>query len=114
MLSIGYNVQDLLRDASCYDLLASEARLTSFVAISQGILPQDHWFSLGRLMTTADGELVLLSWGGTMFEYLMPLLVMPSYENTLLDQTYRVVVKRHIEYGKLRGIPGAYQSPATA
>jgi cyclic beta-1,2-glucan synthetase len=105
MLSIGYNVQDLRRDASCYDLLASEARLTSFVAISQGILPQDHWFSLGRLMTTADGELVLLSWGGTMFEYLMPLLVMPSYENTLLDQTYRVVVERHREYGKLRGVP---------
>lgn len=105
MLSIGYNVQDLRRDASCYDLLASEARLTSFVAISQGILSQDHWFSLGRLMTTADGELVLISWGGTMFEYLMPLLVMPSYENTLLDQTYRVVVKKHIEYGKRRGVP---------
>lgn len=105
LLSIGYNVQDMRRDASCYDLLASEARLTSFVAISQGILPQDHWFSLGRLMTTAGGELVLLSWGGTMFEYLMPLLVMPSYENTLLDQTYKVVVKRHIEYGKLRGVP---------
>lgn len=105
LLAIGYNVQDMRRDASCYDLLASEARLTSFVAISLGILPPDHWFALGRLMTTAGGELVLLSWGGTMFEYLMPLLVMPSYENTLLDQTYRVVVKRHIEYGKLRGVP---------
>lgn len=105
MLSIGYNVQDLRRDASCYDLLASEARLSSFVAISQSRLPQDHWFSLGRLLTTAGGELVLLSWGGTMFEYLMPALVMPSYENTLLAQTYRTVVKRQIEYGQLRGVP---------
>lgn len=105
MLAIGYNVSDLRRDASCYDLLASEARLSSFVAISQGRLPQDHWFSLGRLLTSADEELVLLSWGGTMFEYLMPPLVMPTYENTLLDQTYRTVVKRQIEYGRLRGIP---------
>lgn len=105
MLAIGYNVQDLRRDVSCYDLLASEARLSSFVAISQGRLPQDHWFSLGRLLTTTDEELVLLSWGGTMFEYLMPALVMPTYESTLLDQTYRIVVKRQIEYAKLRGVP---------
>ena len=105
LLSIGYNVNDLRRDESCYDLLASEARLTSFLAIAQGKLRQDHWFSLGRQLTTAGGELALLSWGGTMFEYLMPALVMPTYENTLLDQTYKAVVRRHIEYGEQRDVP---------
>ncbi|HWQ18918.1 MAG TPA: glucoamylase family protein [Methanotrichaceae archaeon] len=105
LLSIGYNVNDLRRDESCYDLLASEARLTSFLAIAQGKLRQDHWFSLGRQLTTAGGELALLSWGGTMFEYLMPALVMPTYENTLLDQTYKAVVRRQIEYGQQRSVP---------
>jgi len=105
LLAIGYNVDDLRRDESCYDLLASEARLSSFVAIAQGRLKQEHWFSLGRMLTTADGELALLSWGGTMFEYLMPQLIMPSYENTLLNQTYRAIVKRQIEYGEQRGVP---------
>ncbi len=89
LLAIGYNVTDRRRDPSYYDLLASEARLCSFVAIAQGQLPQESWFALGRLLTTADGEPVLLSWSGSMFEYLMPLLVMPTYENTLLDQTYK-------------------------
>ena len=88
LLAIGYNVGERRRDASYYDLLASEARLCSFVAIAQGQLPQENWFALGRLLTTAGGEPVLLSWSGSMFEYLMPLLVMPTYENTLLDQTY--------------------------
>jgi len=105
LLAIGYNVSDLRRDRGCYDLLASEACLASFVGIAQGKLRQSHWFSLGRLITTARGELVLLSWGGTMFEYLMTLLVMLDYENTLLDQTYRAVVARQIEYGRQRGVP---------
>lgn len=105
LLAIGYNVSDLRRDRGCYDLLASEARLASFVGIAQGKLRRSHWFSLGRLLATARGELALLSWGGTMFEYLMPLLVMPDYENTLLDQTYRAVVARQIEYGRQRGVP---------
>ena len=93
------------RDASYYDLLASEARLCSFVAIAQGQLPQESWFALGRLLTTAGGEPTLLSWSGSMFEYLMPLLVMPTYENTLLDQTCKAAVERQIEYGKKRGVP---------
>ncbi len=70
---------------SYYDLLASEARFSTFIGISQGKLPQESWFSLGRQLTNAGGESVLLSWTGSMFEYLMPLLVMPTYENTLLD-----------------------------
>lgn len=105
LLAIGYNVDELRRDASYYDLLASEARLINFVAIAQGKVPQESWFALGRLLTTAGGKPVLLSWSGSMFEYLMPLLVMPTFENTLLDQTYKATVARQIEYGRQRGIP---------
>ncbi len=105
LLAIGYNVDCLRRDESCYDLLASEARLSSFVAVAQGSLKQEHWFALGRMLTLAGGELALLSWGGTMFEYLMPQLIMPTYENTLLNQTYRAIVRRQIEYGKQRNVP---------
>ncbi len=105
LLSIGYNVDERRLDASYYDLLASEARLASFVAIAQGQLPQDNWFSLGRLLTTSGGEPVLLSWTGSMFEYLMPTLVMPSYEGTLLDQTCRAAVARQIEYGNQLNVP---------
>ena len=105
LLAIGYNVSAHRRDSSYYDLLASEARLTSFVAIAQGQLPQENWFALGRLLTAAGGDPILLSWSGSMFEYLMPLLVMPTYENTLLDQTCKAVVDRQIEYGRQRGVP---------
>ncbi|MFH1268459.1 MAG: glucoamylase family protein, partial [Planctomycetota bacterium] len=105
LLFIGYNVGDNRPDKGYYDLLASEARLGSFFAISQGQLGQEHWFALGRLLTTSRGAPALLSWSGSMFEYLMPLLVMPTYENTLLDQTYKAVVRRQIEYGRQRGVP---------
>ena len=104
LLAIGYNVGERRQDPSYYDLLASEARLSSFVAIAQGQLPQESWFALGRLLTTAGGEPTLMSWSGSMFEYLMPLLVMPTYENTLLDQTYQAAVERQIAYGKQRGV----------
>ncbi|MDD5206506.1 MAG: glucoamylase family protein, partial [Desulfobacterales bacterium] len=105
LLAIGYNISKNRRDASYYDLLASEARLASFVAIAQGQLPQENWFALGRLITAAAGEPALLSWSGSMFEYLMPLLVMPTYEHTLLDDTYKAAVARQIKYGKKRGVP---------
>ena len=105
LLSVGYSVEEKRRDSSYYDLLASEARLSSFVGIAQGQLPQESWFALGRLLTTVGGKPILLSWSGSMFEYLMPLLVMPTYENTLLDQTYKASVKRQIEYGLQRGVP---------
>jgi cyclic beta-1,2-glucan synthetase len=105
LLAIGYNVNDRRKDSSYYDLLASEARLCSFVAIAQGQLPQENWFALGRQLTRGGGGPVLLSWSGSMFEYLMPLLVMPSYEYSLLDQTYAAAVERQIEYGKQCGVP---------
>ena len=104
LLAIGFNVAEHRRDASFYDLLASEARLVSFVAIAQGKLPQDHWFRLGRLLTNAGGRPALLSWSGSMFEYLMPLLIMPTHDHTLLDETYRAIVERNIEYGRERGV----------
>lgn len=105
LFTIGYNVDDRRADASFYDLLASEARLASFVAIAQGSLPQEHWFTLGRLLTMTRGGPALISWSGSMFEYLMPLIVMPTYEDTLLDQTCRAVVRRQMEYGRQRGVP---------
>lgn len=105
LLAIGYNVGERRRDTGYYDLLASEARLCTFVAIAQGQLTQESWFALGRLLASAGGEPILLSWSGSMFEYLMPLLVMPTYESTLLDQTCKTAVERQIEYGRQRGVP---------
>ena len=105
LFSIGFNVTESRCDASFYDLLASEARLCSYVAIAQGQVPQEHWFSLGRLLVALRGDPVLASWSGSMFEYLMPLLVMPNYENTLLDQTCKGAVRQQIKYGQLRGVP---------
>lgn len=105
LLAIGYNVTERRLDASYYDLLASEVRLASFVAIAQGQLPQEHWFALGRQLCMLGGKPVLLSWSGSMFEYLMPLLVMPNYPSTLLDQTYNSVIGAQIDYGKQRSVP---------
>jgi cyclic beta-1,2-glucan synthetase len=105
VFAIGYNVSAQAADNSYYDLLASEARLASFVAIAKGEVQQEHWFRLGRQLTSVDGGRALISWTGTMFEYLMPLLVMRNYAGTLLDETYRTIVKRQIEYGAERSVP---------
>jgi cellobiose phosphorylase len=105
LLSIGYWVEDRRLDIGFYDLLASEARLASYAAIASGQLPFDHWFALGRPLTTVHGMQTLLSWSGSMFEYLMPRLVMPVFEGTLLDQTCRAAVARQIDYGRRRGVP---------
>ena len=105
LLTIGYNADEHRKDNSYYDLLASEARLTTFVAIAQGKLPQQSWFSLGRQLTNYGTTPILLSWSGSMFEYLMPMLIMPSYENTLLDQTTKAVIQKQMEYGRKRGVP---------
>jgi cyclic beta-1,2-glucan synthetase len=105
LFTIGYNVTASKADDSYYDLLASEARLASFVGVAKGDVPQQHWFRMGRALTKVDGGRALISWTGTMFEYLMPLLVMRNYQNTLLAETYRTVVDRQIEYGEERGVP---------
>ena len=105
LLSIGYNVSEHKLDRGCYDLLASEARLCSFVAIAQGKMSQDHWFKLGRMISKSQGDPILVSWGGSMFEYLMPLLVMPTYEGSLLDRTYKAAVSGQIRYAAKNNIP---------
>ena len=92
-------------DPSNYDLLASEARLASFLAIAKGDVPEMHWFHLGRSITSVRGEPVLLSWSATLFEYLMPLLVMRSYPDTLLDESCRMAVRRQIDYAGDHGVP---------
>src|SRR6185295_19324230 len=105
VFTIGYNVLAQKADNAYYDLLASEARLASFVAIAKGDVPQEHWFRMGRQLTSADGGRALISWTGTIFEYLMPLLVMRDYPGTLLNETYRTIVNRQIEYGQERCVP---------
>ncbi|MHB8745230.1 MAG: GH36-type glycosyl hydrolase domain-containing protein [Gammaproteobacteria bacterium] len=105
LFAIGYQVADATLDASYYDLLASEARLTSFIAIAKGDIPVAHWFCLGRTLTKVTKGMALVSWSGSMFEYLMPSLVMYTPRHSLLDQTCRVVVKRQIEYGNERHVP---------
>ena len=105
LFSIGFNVTEHRLDASYYDMLASEARLASYVLVARRQFEQDHWFALSRLLTTADGAPTLLSWSGSMFEYLMPLLVMPSWNGTLLDHSCRAAVHRQIGYARGRGVP---------
>ena len=105
LLHIGYNLDAHERDPGYYDLLASECRLASFVAVARGQLPLEHWFHLGRRLAPGGGPPVLASWSGSMFEYLMPLLVMPTYEGTLLHETYLGAVRRQIRYAREAGIP---------
>ena len=105
LFAIGYNVADGRRDGSYYDLLASESRLASYLAIARGEVPQEHWFRMGRGLTAVGLRAALLSWSGTMFEYLMPLIWMRRYPETLLDATYEAAVARQIAYGKERGVP---------
>ena len=105
LLHIGYNLDEHRSDEGHYDLLASEARLSVLVGVSLGQMPQQSWFALGRLLGTVEGVAVLMSWSGSMFEYLMPLLLEPQYPNTLLEQSCRAAVRRQIAYGNERGVP---------
>jgi cyclic beta-1,2-glucan synthetase len=105
LFAIGYNVTEGRRDGTYYDALASEARLASFIAIATRHVSQEHWFKLGRLMTPVTNGRALVSWSASMFEYLMPLLIMRRYPYTLLDETYEAIVTRHIEYAKSLGVP---------
>jgi len=119
LFAIGYRLADGMSaarlDNSFYDLLASEARLASFIAIAKGDVPELHWFHLGRLIAAVRGYPVLLSWSATMFEYLMPLLVMRSFPDTLLDESCRMSVRRQIDYAATRGTPwGVSESGYTA
>ena len=105
LLSIGYLVAEGTLDPSCYDLLASEARLASFMAIAKGDVPARHWFHLGRAVTPVSRGAALISWSGSMFEYLMPSLVMRAPEGSLVEGTSRLIVRRQIDYGAKLGVP---------
>jgi cyclic beta-1,2-glucan synthetase len=115
LLSIGYRVSDGSLEANYYDLLASEARLASFVAIAKGELPARHWFRLGRAMTAVGFGAALTSWSGSMFEYLMPSLVMRAPTGSLLERTNRQMVRQQMRYGTARHVPwGASESAYNA
>jgi len=114
LFHIGYNVTIDQIDPHYYDLLASEARLASYFAIVKGDVPESHWYALGRPMTRVAGAPALLSWGGTMFEYLMPPLLMRSREGTLLQQSTELAVKAQIAYGDEHKAPWGISESAYA
>jgi len=105
LLSIGYDVPAAKLNESCYDLLASEARAATFIAVAKGEAPQEAWFRLGRQHTVCEKEKVLISWTGTMFEYLMPAIWLKSHPNTLLDRAAQSAVRAQQAYGASRGVP---------
>ncbi|WP_234992388.1 GH36-type glycosyl hydrolase domain-containing protein [Roseisalinus antarcticus] len=105
LLSIGFSVATNTRDPNCYDLLASEARLASLFAIAKGDVATRHWFRLGRAGTPVGAGSALISWSGSMFEYLMPSLVMRAPAGSLLEQTNRLIVDRQVAYGAAHGMP---------
>lgn len=102
---IGYNVESGRLDSNYYDLMASEARIASLIAIARGDVPQNHWLHLSRPLTAFDGVRCLLSWSGTMFEYLMPNLFVESYANTLMAQSSRAAIEQHIKYAAEKNVP---------
>ena len=102
---IGYNVDEERLDNSFYDLLASEARLASFIAIAKGDVPQSHWLHLGRPLKQVSSTQALVSWSGTMFEYLMPILLMRNHDGTLLGQSSSAVVRAQIDYAAQKQVP---------
>ncbi len=114
LFTIGYNVSEGRRDNSFYDLLASESRLGSFVAIARGDVPFEHWFSLSRPYTKLGRRRVLLSWTGTMFEYLMPLLFQDSLANTLLEEATRGALAVQMDYGRRHRMPWGISESAFA
>ncbi len=105
LFSIGYNISEQRLDKSYYDLLASEARQTSLFAIAKGDVPESHWFKVARPLTRIEGNRSLVAWSGTMFEYLMPLILIKNYRGTLLDESYKSVVRIQQAYGKKANTP---------
>lgn len=114
LFSIGYNLEEGVLDRAHYDLLCSEARLSSHFAIAKGDVAPRHWFQMGRQMTVSAGRPGLLSWGGTMFEFLMPVLFQRSFENSLLSEACETAVARQQEYGRQRNIPWGMSESAFA
>lgn len=105
LFSIGYNATTGRLDQNHYDLLASEACITSFLAVARGEVSRKHWFQLGRLSYRSGPDTGLVSWGGTMFEYLMPRLLLPVPPGALLDEAQHAAVRRQVEHGREAGLP---------
>jgi cyclic beta-1,2-glucan synthetase len=105
LFAIGFNIEQMRRDNSYYDLIASECRVASFVCIARGEVPLDHWVSLGRRYGLCYGRAALQSWSGTMFEYMMPLLLMKPFSNSMLESACRTAVLCQADYGRERGVP---------
>jgi cyclic beta-1,2-glucan glucanotransferase len=105
LMSVGFDVDKGELHSACYDLLATESRTAVFAAIAKEDVPQDTWFNLGRSHTLDNGRLVMVSWTGTMFEYLMPALWLRSYPNTLLERSRVAAVRSQQAYAANRGIP---------
>jgi hypothetical protein len=108
LFSIGYNVEGGQLSKSYYDLLASEARQASYIAIARGEVEPKHWFRLGRRLTSGEGGKGLVSWTGTMFEYLMPQLIMKNFDNSILSETCRFVVRMQKKYAKAKKVPWGF------
>lgn len=105
LFHIGYHVSSQTLDAGCYDLMASESALTSFLAIARGEAPVKHWYKLGRPLTMVKGIPTFVSWSGTMFEYLMPRLLLQDYEGSVFEETSKAAVLQQIRYARHKGIP---------
>src|SRR5690606_39750066 len=111
-LSIGYRVDTKELDEACYDLLASECRLTSMFAIAKGDLPTEHWYRLGRQVVPVGAQGALVSWSGSMFEYLMPPLVMQERQGGILNQTNNLIVLEQMNHGRRLNVPGGISAAA--
>jgi cyclic beta-1,2-glucan synthetase len=105
LVSVGFDVETHHLHPACYDLLGTESRTAVFVAIAKEDIPQESWFLLGRAHTLDGGRPVLLSWTGTLFEYLMPSLWMRSYSNTLLERSRATAVRSQQTYAARKGVP---------
>jgi len=114
LLHVGYNAESMQMDSFQYGLLASEARIASFIAVAKNDVPQENWLRLGRTLVHAGGTDLLLSWSGTMFEYLMPFLWLKLFPGTLLDQTARGVMKAQRAYGAAHSVPWGVSESACA
>lgn len=112
LFSIGFNIEDNKLTPSYYDLLASEARGASFVAIAKRDVPAKHWYNLNRTLTVLNGYKGLISWSGTVFEYLMPNINMKKYKGSLLDESYKFMLSNQKEYAKKLGIPWGFSETA--
>ena len=108
LFSIGFDIEENKLTPSYYDLLASEARQASLIAIAKKDVTEKHWYSLNRTQTVLNGYKGLISWSGTAFEYLMPNINIKKYEGSLLDESCKFMIDNQKEYAKKLGLPWGF------